>query len=64
MLRWLFGCNHANTTWPLTPKKRQTYVVCLDCGKEFSYNWAEMRMEHSTAPTYAPTPVTPSAETR
>ena len=21
-----------------------TYVVCLDCGKEFAYNWDEMRV--------------------
>jgi hypothetical protein len=20
------------------------YVVCLDCGREFRYNWAEMRI--------------------
>jgi hypothetical protein len=21
-----------------------TYVVCLDCGKEFAYDWQEMRV--------------------
>lgn len=21
-----------------------TYVVCLDCGKEFAYDWKEMRV--------------------
>jgi hypothetical protein len=21
-----------------------TYIVCLDCGKEFDYNWKEMRI--------------------
>jgi hypothetical protein len=21
-----------------------TYVVCLDCGKEFDYNWKDMRI--------------------
>jgi hypothetical protein len=21
-----------------------TYVVCLDCGKEFAYDWEEMRV--------------------
>jgi hypothetical protein len=28
-----------------------TYVVCLDCGKEFAYDWQEMRIveEPSTA---------------
>lgn len=51
----LFGCSHRNTTFPLTPTRRAatlssgsarlgTYVVCLDCGKEFRYNWKEMRV--------------------
>ncbi len=25
------------------PAPFETYVVCLDCGKEFPYNWTEMR---------------------
>lgn len=25
-------------------EKKQTYVVCLDCGKEFAYDWDEMRL--------------------
>jgi len=25
-------------------KRNSTYVVCLDCGKEFDYNWKEMRV--------------------
>ena len=49
----IFGCAHARTTFPLTPSRRTqmtegtrsgTYVVCLDCGKEFDYNWKEMRI--------------------
>jgi hypothetical protein len=42
----LFGCNHRNTTFPLTSRRTldHTYVVCLDCGTEFDYNWKEMRM--------------------
>lgn len=43
-----FGCSHSRTSFPLTPKKGprkgQTYIVCLDCGKEFTYSWAEMRI--------------------
>jgi len=23
---------------------KATYVVCLDCGKEFDYDWQEMRI--------------------
>jgi hypothetical protein len=51
----LFGCSHSHTTFPLTPARKGvtassasarlgTYVVCLDCGQEFRYNWKEMRM--------------------
>ena len=50
----LFGCWHQHTTFPLTPARKgnaftaaaatRTYVVCLDCGKEFAYNWQEMRV--------------------
>jgi hypothetical protein len=52
----LFGCSHQRTTFPLTPARRiagnslsgtlrnGTYVVCLDCGKEFAYDWNEMRV--------------------
>jgi hypothetical protein len=52
----LFGCSHRNTTFPLTPNRKSvafpapsatrngTYVVCLDCGKELSYDWNAMRV--------------------
>jgi len=50
----LFGCSHRRTTFPLTPGRKYsaaggpvrhgTYVVCLDCGKEFGYDWNEMRV--------------------
>jgi predicted transcriptional regulator len=54
VLNMLFGCSHQRTTFPLTPARKsaafpaaaaaRTYVVCLDCGKEFAYNWQEMRV--------------------
>jgi hypothetical protein len=48
MLNMMFGCAHHRTTFPLTPGRTngtsRTYVVCLDCGKEFAYNWADMRI--------------------
>jgi hypothetical protein len=48
-LTGLFACGHHRTSFPLTPRdsanRRVTYVACLDCGKEFSYNWKEMRIE-------------------
>jgi hypothetical protein len=41
-------------SFPLTSKRGQrrpqaalqtgTYVVCLDCGKEFAYDWQQMRV--------------------
>jgi hypothetical protein len=53
LLSSIFGCAHNRTTFPLTPSRKSqisggirhgTYVVCLDCGKEFEYNWKEMRI--------------------
>jgi hypothetical protein len=55
LLNSLFGCSHQRTTFPLTPGRKNpytapgasrkgTYVVCLDCGKEFAYNWDKMRV--------------------
>lgn len=50
----LFGCWHLHTTFPQSVKWGQrrtraayltgTYVVCLKCGKEFAYDWDEMRI--------------------
>jgi hypothetical protein len=42
----LFGCSHRKTTFPLTSGRTfdHAYVVCLDCGTEFTYDWKEMRM--------------------
>lgn len=51
----LFGCCHKNCSFPMTAKKGSastsqaarktgTYVVCLDCGKEFPYDWNQMKV--------------------
>jgi hypothetical protein len=51
----LFACRHRRTTFPLTPagkknaggqseKPGDTYVVCLECGKQFLYDWENMRL--------------------
>jgi hypothetical protein len=50
LLTALLGCSHRRTTFPLTPTRksgrtRETYVVCLDCGTEFEYDWQEMRIQ-------------------
>ena len=54
----LFGCSHQRCSFPITVKSKPrlssvasvtgTYVVCLDCGKEFPYDWKEMKMVRST----------------
>jgi len=57
LLNSLFGCSHQRTTFPLTPGHRMasathrhgTYVVCLDCGQEFRYDWKEMRLGEAVA---------------
>lgn len=50
----LFGCWHKNFSFPITQKpglRRSeaasltgTYIVCLDCGKEFPYDWQGMKV--------------------
>jgi hypothetical protein len=55
MLERLFGCSHRRTTFPMRPpsrvvvptdgSRRCDYIVCLDCGREFSYDWNAMRLE-------------------
>jgi hypothetical protein len=60
-LNTLFGCAHQRTTFPLTPSRKSAgtpapmqrngaYVVCLDCGKEFAYDWSEMRVGAAVQP--------------
>ena len=55
LMNMFLGCSHRRTTFPITPARKAgfspapgqrhgTYVVCLDCGKEFGYNWTEMRI--------------------
>lgn len=67
----LFFCSHKRTSFPLTPTRADlasptaartgTYVVCLDCGKEFPYNWRELRIER---PDPAPRPPKPAKAKR
>jgi hypothetical protein len=64
ILNALLGCSHQRTTFPLTPARKngisRTYVVCLDCGKEFAYNWAEMRIGEPVPARVRPTEAQPS----
>ena len=49
-LNLVFRCAHRRLTRPVTPVSKDgkshgdTYVVCLDCGKQFSYDIREMRI--------------------
>jgi hypothetical protein len=48
LLNLLFGCRHRKTSFPMTPVDpveagHGAFVVCLDCGKRFSYDWDRMR---------------------
>lgn len=57
LLNLLFRCSHRRLTRPVAPitkpgqPQSQSYVVCLDCGKQFEYDVKEMRIgkpiEHS-----------------
>jgi hypothetical protein len=50
----IFGCWHSRYSFPMTVRSGSrrsqaasrvgTYVVCLDCGKELTYDWKEMRV--------------------
>jgi len=50
VLNLLFHCAHRHLTRPFTPSGKQgvphgeTYVVCLDCTKQFTYDLKEMRI--------------------
>jgi hypothetical protein len=68
----VFGCSHQRCSFPITVKGKLrrsvaasvtgTYVVCLDCGKEFPYDWNEMKMVPSkpqNSPALSPIAVAP-----
>jgi hypothetical protein len=50
MLNLLYGCRHKQITRPITPVHRpgtppgDTYVACLECGKQFYYDLDNMRI--------------------
>jgi len=55
----VFGCRHSRYSFPVTVRKGTrrpqaaaltgTYVACLSCGKEFPYDWQEMKVITSSA---------------
>lgn len=54
MWDWLFGCSHKKYSFPITLKPGQkrpeaaiytgTYVACLTCGREYAYDWHDMKV--------------------
>ena len=65
----LYGCSHRTTSFPMTlhgavsgagpqAAPSETYVVCLECGRHFAYDWATMRTtSRRAAGNTAPPPV-------
>lgn len=44
---FIFPCQHRKTTFPRKHSEDSdggTYVVCLECGKQFAYDWENMRL--------------------
>jgi len=70
VMNLVFRCPHQRLTRPMAPITKagtphsQSYVVCLDCGKQFEYDLNEMRIgkpiDHSheagVVPPNLPTP--------
>ena len=59
----VFGCTHKHYSFPITVRGARrrsaaasvtgTYVVCLDCGQEFPYDWDKMKLVRKPSPTPA-----------
>jgi hypothetical protein len=43
---WFFFCRHKRTTFPRSPRDSggKATVTCLDCTKEFEYDWETMTL--------------------
>ncbi len=58
LLNLVFRCSHRRLTRPVTPAGKagaphgETYVVCLDCGKQFSYDLQVMKIGKPLARTH------------
>ena len=54
LLDAVFGCRHGRYSFPITACRGSrrneaalltgTYIVCLNCGREFPYDWDEMKV--------------------
>jgi hypothetical protein len=64
----ILGCPHDHLSFPMVTREPQAppspsssssapwaHVTCLDCGREFWYDWAHMRRLHERVrPVYSP----------
>ena len=56
VINLLFRCSHRRLTRPVAPitkagqPQSQSYIVCLDCGKRFPYDWERMRIASPPKP--------------
>ena len=61
-LNLMFGCAHKRFSFPITVRGAQkrsneaasvtgTYVVCLECGHEFPYDWKQMKLVRESRAT-------------
>lgn len=58
-----FGCRHRHYSFPISskilkqrsmaPGATGSYVVCLDCGREFAYDWEQMKVVSALRPAHA-----------
>jgi|HubBroStandDraft_6_1064221.scaffolds.fasta_scaffold02435_6 hypothetical protein len=63
----MFGCSHQRLSFPITVRGARrrskaasvtgTYVVCLECGQEFPYDWNEMKVVRQSSSTTTTTAV-------
>jgi hypothetical protein len=63
----LFGCSHKKLSFPITVRGARrrtqaaavtgTYVVCLECGQEFPYDWNAMKVVRGSSSASAPTSI-------
>ena len=54
LLDAVFGCKHGRYSFPISVRYGShrneaasltgTYIVCLNCGREFPYDWEEMKV--------------------
>ena len=64
----LFQCAHRHLTRPFTPTGEagdshvETYVVCLDCTKQFAYDLKKMRVGKAIPPSHAVCVIPPESK--